>query len=234
MPSREFLIQHLQHLLQQVESSETDNEAWQRVRHDHFFDPWWDEYSLDRFDRLDRKLDELLKRSSNAMCRYSGEGDGQIVRLITGVGELARVEAVRYLNQCLSGARQLTICDPYFLQPYGRMPKANYVAAIKDVIPKQVSQIELFVKPRKRDAEVAEGFNEFCKERSIKLTCRRTDAIHDRVWIVDSSRAYVVGTSFNGLGNKCAFILDLPDEDMRGFFKEIGFLREQTTRSKSA
>ena len=108
------------------------------------------------------------------------------------------------------------------------------MAGVDAVIPKTIKVIELYVKPKKRDAEVAAGFTKLCKDREIKLTCRKTDELHDRVWIVDSIRAYVIGASFNGLGNKCAFILELPEEDRRNFIKEVGLLRERTTRSKSA
>ena len=47
------------------------------------------------------------------------------------------------------------------------------------------------------------------------------DDVHDRVWIKDFHSAYVVGTSFNGLGDKCAFILSLPEEDRRDFIRAI-------------
>lgn len=233
MPSRELLIHHLTDLLEQIKSSESDAEAWRHFRRERL-EPWLEDIAYHRISRLERKVDELLERPNTASCRFSGDDSRAIARFLTEVGETGRSEAVRYLRDCLAGARQLMICDPYFLQPYGRLPKSEYLAAIADVLPQQLAQIELFVKPRKRDAEIAGRFNELCKARNIKLTCRKTDAIHDRVWIVDSARAYVVGTSFNGLGNKCAFILDLPDEDMKGFFREVGLVREQTTRSKSA
>ena len=39
----------------------------------------------------------------------------------------------------------------------------------------------------------------YYKDRGIKLTCRKTDELHDSVWIVDSTLAFVIGASFNGL-----------------------------------
>ena len=108
------------------------------------------------------------------------------------------------------------------------------MSSIDAVIPKTARSVELYVKPRKRDAVVAAGFTKLCIDRGIKLICRKTDELHDRVWIVDSTRAFVIGASFNGLGNKCAFILELPEEDRQNFIKEVGFLRDRTTRSKSA
>ena len=40
-------------------------------------------------------------------------------------------------------------------------------------------------------------------------------AIHDRIWIIDSQKAIVVGNSFGGLGmHAISFILPLPNEDL--------------------
>ena len=46
------------------------------------------------------------------------------------------------------------------------------------------------------------------------MTEHGTDTVHDRVWIADRKRGLVVGTSFNGLGSRAAFLLPLPDPDL--------------------
>ncbi|RFP62251.1 MAG: hypothetical protein BJG00_003790 [Limnothrix sp. CACIAM 69d] len=162
------------------------------------------------------------------------EDGGNTLQLMTRAGSGAREEAILDLRGMLSGAKHLTICDPYFLQSNNKISKEDYVAEIGSVIPSTVKNIELYVKLRKRDAVVADGISKICRDRGIRLDCRKTDELHDRVWIVDSSRAFVVGASFNGLGNKCAFILELPEEDRRNFMREISLLRGLTTRSRSA
>jgi hypothetical protein len=63
----------------------------------------------------------------------------------------------------------------------------------------KVFKLELYVKPKKRDAQVTAGFTNLYKDRGIKLTCRKTDELYDSVWIVDSTLAFVIGASFNGL-----------------------------------
>lgn len=233
MPSKEFLIAHLKELISIVERSDSDRDALRRIRKEGFFYPFWDEEFIYHLHRLDQKIDALLERPVST-CRIASEEGNDILQFMTGVGAAARTEAIDYMRNGFSGAKQLVICDPYFLLSNNKNSKADYLAGIDDVIPKTVKTIELYVKPRKRDTEVADGFTKLCQDRGIKLTCRKTDELHDRVWIVDSTRAFVVGASFNGLGNKCAFILELPEEDRRNFIREVGLLRERTTRSKSA
>jgi hypothetical protein len=50
------------------------------------------------------------------------------------------------------------------------------------------------------------------------------EKLHDRVWIINSSRAFTTGTSLNSIGNKLCFINDLPDEDFKSFWD---FLTQQ-------
>lgn len=233
MSHKELLIAHLKELISIVERSDSDRDALQRIRKERFKYPLWDEEFECRLHRLDQKVDALLERPIST-CRMAGEEGNNVLQFLTRVGEAARTDAIDYMNDGFSGAKQLVICDPYFLLSNTKNSKADYLAGIDDVIPKTVKTIDLYVKPKKRDTEVADGFTKLCQDRGIKLTCRRTDELHDRVWIVDSTRAFVVGASFNGLGNKCAFILELPEEDRRKFIREVGLLRERTTRSKSA
>ena len=233
MPRKELLIEHLKELISIVERSDGDRDALRRIRREGLLYPFWDEEVEYRLHRLDQKVDALLERPVSS-CRMASEEGNNVLQLMTGVGVAARAEAIDYMQDGFSGAKQLVICDPYFLLSNNKNSKTDYLAGIDAVIPKTVKVIELFVKPRKRDAEVASGLTKLCQDRGIKLTCRKTEELHDRVWIVDSTRAFVVGASFNGLGNKCAFILELPEPDRRNFIKEVGLLRERTNRSKSA
>lgn len=233
MLHKELLIEHLKKLISIVERSDDDRDDLRRILREGLFCHFWGEDIEYRLRRLDQKVDSLLDRPTPT-CRMASEEGNNVIQLMTGVGTTARTEAIDYMRSGFAGARQLVICDPYFLLSNSKTSKSDYLAGVDVVIPKTVKAIELYVKPRMRDAEVAAGFTRLCQDRGIKLTCRKTDELHDRVWIVDSTRAFVVGASFNGLGNKCAFILELPDADRRNFIKEVGLLRERTTRSKSA
>ncbi|MBN3823654.1 hypothetical protein G3O00_08480 [Burkholderia sp. Ac-20384] len=233
MPDKEQLIQHLKNLIAITEQSETYDDALWRIDSVSPFFRHWNRQIFYRLDHLEQKVDALLERPT-VSCRMTGEEGNNVMQLMTSIGSAARGQAISHLHDGFLGASQLVICDPYFLRTIKNLSKSDYLAGINDVIPKTVKSIELFVKPRARDSEVASGFNDICQKRGIRLTCRKTDDLHDRVWIVDSTRAFVVGASFNGLGNKCAFILELPEDDRRNFIKEVGLLREQTTRSRSA
>lgn len=232
MTQKELLIEHLKDLISIVEHSDDGQDVLRKIRRDSLLYPFWDREFEYRLHILDKKVDALLERPPT--CRMASEEGNNVIQLMTGVGVAARTKAIDYMRSGFAGAKQLVICDPYFLLSNSKTSKVDYLAGIDNVIPKTVNSIELYVKPRKRDADVAAGFTKLCQDRGIKLTCRKTDELHDRVWIVDSTRAFVIGASFNGLGDKCAFILELPEEDRRNFIKEVGFLRERTTRSKSA
>jgi hypothetical protein len=232
MSQKDRLIEHLEHVIQNIKLADGDDFSLRRMRELYFY-PFADPDTERQLHRLHEKMDHLLKRPTLACRMASDEGDG-VMRMMTNVGVLGRAQAIHHLRVGFGGAKQLTICDPYFLLSNSKISKQEYLAGIDTVIPSTVKNIELYVKPRKRDAEVASGFTSLCQQRGIKLVCRKTDEIHDRVWITDSTRAFVVGASFNGLGNKCAFILELPEEDRRNFISEVGLLRERTTRSKSA
>lgn len=233
MQYKELLIEHLKELIAIVECSDDSSDALGRTHREVLFHRFREEEFDNRLRRLDDKVDVLLKRPAPT-CRMSNEESKNKMQLMTGVGAAARAEAIEYMRNGFAGAKQLVICDPYFLLPIRKKSQTDYLDGLEAVIPKSVQAIELYVKHRKRDAEVAAGFTKLCQDRGIKLTCRKTDEIHDRVWIVDSTRAFVIGASFNGLGNKYAFILELPEDDRRNFIKEVGLLRERTTRSKSA
>jgi len=231
--NKELLIQYLEDLISIVERNDSNKDILQQIRKEDFFNLFRNAEFEYRLRQIDHKIDILLARPIS-LCRMVTEEGGNAIQLMTNTGDTARKEAIEYLHEGLSGAKQLVICDPYFLISNSKTSNIDYLSGINEVIPKTVKNIELYVKPRKRDADVAAKFTKLCKDRKIKLICRKTNELHDRVWIVDSKYAFVIGASFNGLGNKCAFILELPEEDRRNFIKELDCIRKRTVCSKSA
>ncbi|TOM09059.1 hypothetical protein CGH83_22850 [Vibrio parahaemolyticus] len=65
------------------------------------------------------------------------------------------------------------------------------------------------------------------RSRNIKLTYIETNEIHDRVFIRDQDEAVLVGTSLGGYGNKLAFVLDLPNEDLENFKAALEKIRQK-------
>jgi hypothetical protein len=197
------------------------------------FDYLFDGYSTRALSNIEDKIDRLAGRLEYGQCRLAGAARGDVIEFITGIGVTARADALSYLNRCLEGSRQLTICDPFFLCSIRATSPDDYVAAIESVLPQTLKSLDIFSGRRRRDALVAKGLNQMFKRKGIRVNCYKTDDIHDRVWIKNYSEAYSVGTSFNGLGNKCAFILPLPSDDLRGFLTEISIRRAELPMSKS-
>lgn len=231
MLSKEFLIQHLKGLIRVVEESDGDDDVLRQIRKELFFPCFWDRENANRLSRLEKKVDELLKRPEHTCYLLSEEGNN-LLQLMINVGD--RDEAINHLHKAFKGARTLTICDPYFLRCNRKQSENSYLSGVGSVIPNTVKSIELFVKPRQRETAIASGFNKLCKERNIKLTCQKSDELHDRVWIINWERAFVIGASFNGLGEKCAFFLELPEKDTKDFLNELKKVREGAHQSKSA
>jgi hypothetical protein len=190
-------------------------------------------YFESRLERIETLLTYLIERQQGRRCPLANFDDGTIARLMTGMGSVARSAALNHLGECMAGARQITICDPYFLKSAKTMCANDYVSEIDNVLPPSLATLEIFVGKAKRDKQVAQPLNDLFKRKKVMVTCIKTDHVHDRVWIKDYKTAYAIGTSFNGLGNKCAFILALPDSDLREFVSEIGRLRCELPYSRS-
>ncbi|MNG93141.1 hypothetical protein D3C79_520980 [compost metagenome] len=188
----------------------------------------------ERLERIENKLDTILENSERKRCRFSESDSDSALQFITGIGLNERNKAIAYLSEKLIGAKSLSICDPYFLKKPKDAPPAQAAAEFIGILPTTLQSLNLYVKPRIRDKDFSDYLNSMLKERGVKLLVRKTEDVHDRVWVKDYEEAFVVGTSFNGLGNKCAFILDLPSEDRKQFIYSLNELSQKLSKSKSA
>ncbi|EGQ9921444.1 TPA: hypothetical protein JG855_004625 [Vibrio parahaemolyticus] len=188
---------------------------------------------MEKLEALEEKIDRLVESGNQSRCQLSNNAQNSTIQFIAGQGSSERNKAVNHLKDKLVGTNTLIICDPYFIKGIkGQDPKV-VACEFASLLPNTLKQLELYVKPRIREKEFAESLNAELKSRKIKLVVRKTDDVHDRVWIKDFNEAFVVGTSFNGLGNKCAFILDLPPEDRKQFMASVNELT-RLPKSKSA
>jgi len=119
----------------------------------------------------------------------------------------------------------LTICDPYLLQGLPGISPQAHVTDLENALPARLSQLEIFVKPGKRHQTISAGLHEVCASRGIALIHRLTPELHDRVWVFDHRRAFAIGASFNGLIDKCAFILELSRDERERFLGKLKALR---------
>ncbi|HEY1945335.1 MAG TPA: hypothetical protein VGH40_24730 [Roseiarcus sp.] len=228
MPTRDEILRVLADLARRVENQEIDIDYSLEA-----FDYLYERRSARTLIEIESKLDRLLARYELGHCRLAGARRSDVIEFMTGIGVKARTDALSHLNGCLDGAQHLIICDPFFLKSTQTVSPSDYVAGVESVLPKALKILEVFSGKRKRDGSVAEGLNQMFRRKGVRINHYKTDHIHDRVWIKNHTDAYSVGTSFNGLGKKCAFILPLPSDDLRAFLTEISALRNQLPMSRS-
>lgn len=117
------------------------------------------------------------------------------------------------------GVNKLTIIDPYFFR-YGH----SKFSLSKDVMVNTLEgfptlrTLEIVTSPdytvRKKEKLEQEIIKVVPNLNSINII--HVDAFHDRFWIMNDEKGFVVGTSVNGMGNKHFFIQDdyLSDRDI--------------------
>lgn len=176
---------------------------------------------------LTEKIDNLsVKSSVCAMSQDNIESSG-ILKLITGLPNKRKQER-KYLQHQISGARKLRIVDPYFLSWSGPnkiyTKEKEYINFILELIPSSVKELEIYHLPGANN-RIKINFNKIIRSRKIKVRYIETNQIHDRVFIKNDEEAILVGTSIGGFGNKIAFILDIPNEDLDVFIKELEKLK---------
>jgi hypothetical protein len=216
---RELLIRHLRELLEVVENPESDLSQLRPWLRYWWWAPTGEEVSA-RLSRIERHLSSLETRR----CAFSErENADRMMYLITGMAN-RRNEERRHITSWLAGTSRLTIVDPYFFSFSGPnkvfRTQAQYVEWLVDFIPKHTEQIEVFHLPAP-NRRIYSAVAAHCKKKNIAMKTWETTEIHDRVLIKNDEEAKAIGTSFGGLGNKIAFVLDVPDEDLGVFRREL-------------
>jgi hypothetical protein len=160
-------------------------------------------------------------------CRFSSE-DAGMMKLLVAPGQ-ARV-GLKYLRDFTKDAKRLTVLDPYlFERAPDEVDAAVEALSMATCLQKeQLKGLHVVHRPlrgvRRGDRAFLHAVKNLCGEHHISFSHCETRVIHDRVWIADGKKAVAVGTSLNGLGTRAAFILELPDDDLREL---QGFLRER-------
>ena len=154
---------------------------------------------------------------SRARLSVQADDPGQPTEQFTRLSQLA---------VSMTQSTVMTICDGALLQGLPGISARAYLTDLLAAFPNQLRQLEIFVKPGKRDPVIAAGLNEYCADHGIVLAHRLTKELHDRVWIFDQRRAFAIGTSFGGLTDKCAFILELSREDRERYVGKLRQVRE--------
>lgn len=188
---------------------------------------------LDR-ERLLADIKSLLADQAPVVrCRFSEQQADGVMHLLTGGGD--RKTPLADLRRWLSGAERLIIADPYLLQGdptswgWSKLSKSQKKSKAEEYAEEinrtlgGVEELDVFHLPDP-PSEVAKAMKKIAfNGRKHRLFS--TTEIHDRVWIKDAKEARVVGTSFGGIGRKLAFILPLPEGDLKAFQVELQRIR---------
>jgi hypothetical protein len=120
------------------------------------------------------------------------------------------------LREVINKAKKLLIADPFFFHVPMDLSDDVYIEKLLETLPlSTLLEITVIYTKPKRNTALPLFQSKIPKE--VKFIPIENDSIHDRVWVVDDKKAYIVGTSFNGIGKKLSFILSLPDEDLNDF-----------------
>jgi len=224
---RERLIAHLEEEISLLR--EADFPISELYRREAYF--LKDLYMLrdlqEQIHQLSKRVHEIAdRRAICALSDKSEEHDG-VIRFLTGLPGKAKQEK-KYLERQLHGAEKLTITDPYFFSWSGPNKifenESKYTNFILQLVPKTVQRLEIFHLPGP-NSRIFRKFEKMIKSRKVNSRYVETNEIHDRVFIKDGCDAVLLGTSLGGYGNKLAFILPIPEEDLEVFSRELERIR---------
>ena len=168
-----------------------------------------------------RIIEREVIKEVKVNCPFENQSNTDIIKFLTAPGQ--RQEGVNIIKDFIYKSKYLIIVDPYFFNP---TDKKNYIKEIqKTFIKPSITKLDIYCLPGPTK-KIKEALQEICKEKNIQFNVYTSVSIHDRIIISDNEKAIVVGTSFGGLGNKYAFILPLPNEDLKNFKKELFKLKK--------
>lgn len=218
---RESLIAHLEEEIRMLRETDIPIRELYRRKDYHYKR---DCYKLqEQISLLSQQISDLAIREPICALSEKNEKDSRVMKFLTGLPTKIKQER-KYLDRHINGADKLTITDPYFFswsRPNKIFDKENkYTDFILNLIPASVEKLEIFYLPG-RNGRIFHKFNKMVKSRKIKVCYIETNEIHDRVFIKNDSEAILLGTSLGGYGNKLAFVLPIPDEDLSIFNNEL-------------
>jgi hypothetical protein len=174
--------------------------------------------------QLDDRINERLQKIRDAWREQERQEEQRRAAGLPPTRSLflpgSRADSVRTLKGIVAGARRLTICDPYFLAASGGQEQ-SLLTDLRQLLPLKTLQSLYVIYSSAFNQILKDGLQELCAQNKILLRLSRDSSFHDRVWIIDDRRGYLVGTSFGGIGKKLSFILDLPREDLQELWKYL-------------
>jgi hypothetical protein len=233
MQNKENIIHNLESLIQEIKENDNHDAIYRAIRRHKTLFPFYDEQFEYRLTSIEQKINRILNRPFES-CLMAGPDKINIMQLMTGQGILERKKGVKHLSDWMNNPTEITITDPYFIKNSGAISEADYKNSLQGLLPYSLKKIELFVGTKTQKYQkpsIVNWFNQLCATRGIQLEVFHQEEVHDRVWLKNGNDALVVGTSFNGIGNKCTFLLNLDEDDTANFSAELRRIRSAYTCS---
>jgi hypothetical protein len=153
------------------------------------------------------------------------------LHLVVKTGKMEAKNGIDILQNWLNGARDLIICDPYFLNfnKNGIYKDIDeYAESIIYLIPPSVMEIDLYT--NSYTAKVRKAILNPLKHCRI-IRHFNSNEIHDRFIIKDGLDGKMIGTSFGGFGRKFFSIVDLSLEDTLTVKRELYAIRPKSPKT---
>jgi hypothetical protein len=174
-------------------------------------------------ERVLRKIERRLSKLEECCGQQIKLSGGYPLQLLVMPHKLGK--GIEYLKQRFADKQYVVIVDPYLLN----LKEDHQVELFLELL-RDKSRIDIYT----REKSIQESALKRLKEESGAdiYIAYVGEEVHDRVWFWfeeenSEPQGVVVGTSFNGLGKHFTFVLDLPKEDAREFWKHLSDAYQQ-------
>jgi hypothetical protein len=118
-------------------------------------------------------------------------------------------EIVNFLREKLANEgihEKLTIIDPYFFSRGKFGDTQDVINEILSPLSDSIKELEIVTSKRNYNKTIHDTVSK--KLYFLRINVIHENDFHDRFWIIDERKAFVVGTSINSFGNKHFYIQD--------------------------
>jgi len=171
--------------------------------------------------KIERRLSKL-EECCGQQIKLSREGYLQLQFLVV---PQESGKGIEYLRRRLADKQYIVIVDPYLLN----LKEDHQVELFLELL-RDKSRIDIYTRKKSIRQSALKRLKE--ESRADIYIAYVGEEVHDRVWFWfeeenSEPQGVVVGTSFNGLGKHFTFVLDLPKEDAREFWKHLSDAYQQ-------
>lgn len=122
-----------------------------------------------------------------------------------------------YLEDIEAENGDLTIIDPYLFPKKSNDSYEDFIIGVLNSI--NLKSIQFITSKGNHNQDLFNNIKDKCNCKNINLDF--TDDYHDRLWIANRRKAFIMGTSLNGLGKKISLIDFINEEDLQDIIKDL-------------